>query len=132
MEKTPIQYVEQYSKAITTALGGVIDNANFLKENIENYPSSNDKVQVETYVNELALTAERYESLRKKLIKGDFNLSPLEIADCGVALLYARESMYADKATLDRGIEIATKAATGIFGGDVDKINELTENFRKF
>ena len=59
-------------------------------------------------------------------------MSPLEIADCGVALLYARESMYADKATLDRGIEIATEAATGIFGGDVDKINELTENFRKF
>jgi hypothetical protein len=44
MEKTPIQYVEQYSKAIMTALGGIIDNANFLKGNIENYPSSNDKV----------------------------------------------------------------------------------------
>lgn len=121
-----ISIIKQYKVPIIETLNGFIDSTTSYKENLENFPTLKPEIEadkkISTYIDELYDLGKKYDILRKKIAKDDFNLSLFEINMCVIALAYQKESFLNNIKSLEKGVKIIDSIGKELVGDEFEEI----------
>lgn len=111
-QEQKIQLIKDNSGAIIASLNGVLDATYELREK---YLDENDNLKegltpddkLVDFIRSIQQDTSQYESVRQKLIDGDFNMSLTEIARAGLALMFIRGVMDKQLQNIKEGMDKA-------------------------
>lgn len=111
-----IELVKQYKETAIAALNSYLDSMYNLTDKYFDkegkmlpLPEKNEKV--ENFINEVRTDTQKYESVRRKLIDENFDLSLYEINLVALSLLFTTETMKKQVNNLTQTIEILSTLA---------------------